>query len=209
MQIINMPSGPLAVNTYLAFDEKSKKGFIVDPGGYDIRLLSKAEEENIDIEYIILTHGHADHIGGVNEYSKKIQNIKVIADKDEQEMLENPDFNMSTSFGMPCSVKADSYIKDGDELQIGNLHLRFLHTPGHSPGGMCIYIPDENVLFSGDTLFCQSIGRTDFPGCSFDALADSIRSKLFVLPDETKVYPGHMGTTDIGYEKGHNPFVHI
>ncbi len=209
MQIINMPSGPLAVNTYLVIDEKNKKGFIVDPGGYDSSLVNKVNEQGADIEYILLTHGHADHIGGVSDYVAEFKNVKVVADKDEEAMLANPNFNMSTSFGVPCSVKADIYVSDGDELEVGDLVLRFLHTPGHSPGGMCIYMPQENVVFSGDTLFCQSIGRTDFPGCSFDALVDSIRSRLFVLPDETDVYPGHMGPTNIGFEKGHNPFVRL
>lgn len=209
MQIFNMPSGPLAVNTYLVIDENTKKGFIVDPGGYDDKLADKIKNENTDIEYIILTHGHADHIGGVNEYVREFSNIKVVADKDEEAMLADPNFNMSTSFGKPCSVKADITVKDGDELKAGDLTLKFLHTPGHSPGGMCIYLPYENVVFSGDTLFCQSIGRTDFPGCSFDQLADSIRTRLFVLPDETDVYPGHMGPTNIGFEKGHNPFVRM
>lgn len=209
MQITNMPSGPLAVNTYLVTDEDTNKGFIVDPGGYDPKLADKINAENIDIEYIILTHGHVDHIGGVNKYREIFENAKVVANKDEEAMLADPAFNMSTSFGNPCSVKADIYVNDGDEIKAGNMTLKFLHTPGHSPGGMCIYIAQENVVFSGDTLFAMSVGRTDFPGCSINALADSIRSKLFTLPDETDVYPGHMGATNIGYEKGHNPFVRM
>ena len=98
-------------------------------------------------------------------------------------------------------------MEDGNELEVGGIEIRFLHTPGHSPGGMCIYIPKENTLFSGDTLFQNSIGRTDFPGCSFKDLAKAIHEKLWTLPDETQVFPGHMGPTSIGYEKGHNPFV--
>ena len=98
---------------------------------------------------------------------------------------------MSDSFGASQTVKADIFVDDGDEMTVGNLKLKFLYTPGHTPGGMCIYIESANILFSGDTLFCQSIGRTDFPGGSFRALADSVHSKLFVLPDETRVLPGH------------------
>ncbi len=207
MKITNMPSGALGVNTYLVEDEKTGKGFIVDPGGYNSALTNKVKEDGIDIVYIILTHGHSDHICGVNRHLEDFPNAKVVADKYEKPMLEDPNVNMSTAFGTPETVKADILVEDGDRLTAGSLELEFLHTPGHSPGGMCIYIPAEKTLFSGDTLFCQSIGRTDFPGCSFSELADSIHKKLFVLPDRTKVYPGHMGATTIGFEKGNNPFV--
>ncbi|MDO4545382.1 MAG: MBL fold metallo-hydrolase [Bacillota bacterium] len=207
MQITNMPSGALGVNTYLAVDENTKKGFIVDPGGYNAALTRKVKNEGIDIEYIILTHGHADHICGVKEQHADFPDAKIVAHADEKQMLEDAGFNMSTAFGMPTTVEADIFVQEGDTLQVGDATLEFFHTPGHSPGGMCIYIESAGALFSGDTLFHQSIGRTDFPGCSFEQLADSIHNKLFVLPDETNVFPGHMGTTSIGYEKGHNPFV--
>ncbi len=207
MKILNIPSGALSVNTYLAIDDGTKKGFIVDPGGYSKALTKAVQDEGADIEYIILTHGHSDHICGVNGHLEDFPNAKVVACAAEKEMLEDDRLNQSMMFGTPCTVKADILVNDGDELKVGNLTLKFFHTPGHTPGGMCIYIASENVLFSGDTLFCQSIGRTDFPGGSFTALADSIHSKLFVLPDETRVLPGHMGYTSIGDEKRGNPFV--
>lgn len=209
MQIITAQSGALYVNTYFVVDEHTKKGFIIDPGGYVPAIAKKINNENIDIQYIILTHGHGDHIGGVTEFLKEFPNIKVVAHKMEREMLEDANFNMSSLFSDPCSVNADIFAEDGDELSVGGLLLKFIHTPGHSPGGMCIYIEKENVLFSGDTLFCQSIGRTDFPGCSLQELLDSIKNKLFVLPDETKVLTGHTGSTEIGFEKRNNPFVHM
>ena len=112
---------------------------------------------------------------------------------------------MSTMMGGAVTLTPDITVNDGDTLQVGNMELKFLHTPGHSPGGMCIVT--GNVVFSGDTLFCASIGRTDFPGCSFNDLAEAIRTKLYVLPDDTQVLPGHMGPTTIGYEKENNPFV--
>lgn len=209
MKITNLPSGALQVNTYLAVDEETNKGFIVDPGGYNPALTKMVKDENIDIEYIILTHGHSDHICGVKEHLEDFPGARVVADKEEEPMLHDVRFNFSAEFGMPYTVDADIYVTDGDEINVGNINLKFFHTPGHSPGGMCIYAEKENVLFSGDTLFRQSIGRTDFPGCSFEALAESIKEKLFVLPDETQVFPGHMGSTQIGFEKRNNPFVRI
>lgn len=205
MKITNLPSGPLAVNTYLVEDEATKKGFIVDPGGYNPQLTKQIEDEGIDIEYIILTHGHSDHIGGVNPHKDKLPGAKVVANQAEVPMLANAQMNMSAMMGGAVTVTPDLTVKDGDTLKVGNMELKFVHTPGHSPGGMCIIT--GNAVFCGDTLFCQSIGRTDFPGCSFNELADSIRNKLYVLPDNTQAFPGHMGPTTIGYEKENNPFV--
>ncbi len=206
MKISNLPSGPLAVNTYLVADEETKSAFIVDPGGYNPKLTAQVEREELKVEYIILTHGHGDHIGGVKDHLREFPEAKVVAHVDEMPMLQDADMNMSTAlFGYPVTIMPDLLVKDGNSLVVGMMILNFLHTPGHSPGGMSIVV--DNVVFSGDTLFYQSIGRTDFPGSSFRELAESIHGKLFKLPDETKVFPGHMGTTKIGYEKEHNPFV--
>lgn len=209
MQITNMPSGALRVNTYLAVDEETGKGIIVDPGGYNKALTNEINQKGIQIEYIVLTHGHSDHICGVNEHKAEFPDAKIVAYKDEAPMLMDPELNQSPAFGMPYRVEADILVNDGDELPLGNLTLKFFHTPGHTPGGMCIYIQEANVLFSGDTLFCQSIGRTDFPGGSFKEISESIKGKLYILPDNTQVFPGHMGETSIGYEKENNPFVQM
>lgn len=207
MRITNLPSGALQANTYLAVDEKTNEGFIVDPGGYNKVLTKEVRDNDVNIKYIILTHGHSDHICGVNEHKAEFPDAKIVAYKDEEAMLENPNLNQSPGFGVPYSTKADILVSDGDELEVGDVTLKFIHTPGHTEGGMCIYVKEAKALFSGDTLFRQSIGRTDFPGGSYKEIMDSIRKKLFLLPDDTNVFPGHMGMTSIGFEKENNPFV--
>lgn len=207
MRITNLPSGALQANTYLAVDEKTNEGFIVDPGGYNKVLTKEVRDNDVNIKYIILTHGHSDHICGVNEHKAEFPDAKIVAYKDEEAMLENPNLNQSPGFGVPYSTKADILVSDGDELKVGDITLKFIHTPGHTEGGMCIYVKEAKALFSGDTLFRQSIGRTDFPGGSYKEIMDSIRKKLFLLPDDTNVFPGHMGMTSIGFEKENNPFV--
>ncbi len=206
MKIKQLPTGTLSVNTYYVLDEASQKGFIVDPGGYDPRLTQEVEKDQVSIVYIILTHGHGDHIGGVEGYMKDFPDAKLVASALEMDLLSDPNVNMSTmTMGQAVSVRPDVAVNDGDTLTVGNMELKFLSTPGHSPGSMCVYT--GNALFSGDTLFQGSIGRTDFPGGSFEELKKGVHEKLFVLPDETAVYPGHMGATTIGYEKANNPFV--
>ena len=207
MRITNLPSGALQANTYLAVDEKTNEGFIVDPGGYNKVLTKEVRNNDVNIKYSNLPHGHSDHICGVNEHKAEFPDAKIVAYKDEEAMLENPNLNQSPGFGVPYSTKADILVSDGDELKVGDVTLKFIHTPGHTEGGMCIYVKEAKALFSGDTLFRQSIGRTDFPGGSYKEIMDSIRKKLFLLPDDTNVFPGHMGTTSIGFEKENNPFV--
>jgi glyoxylase-like metal-dependent hydrolase (beta-lactamase superfamily II) len=206
MKIYRYVTGPLSVNTYLVVDEETNKGFIVDPGGEDIDLLEFVKENNIEIEYIILTHGHGDHICGLESYQKAWPKASLIVHEEEHELLSDSRKNYSTmTCGRPLSFTADHYVQDGEILKAGGLEIKFVFTPGHTPGGMCVYVGDS--LFSGDTLFARSIGRTDFPGSSFAALKKSIEEKLYTLPADTMVYPGHMEPTTIGIEKEQNPFV--
>lgn len=207
MKVHNIPMGYIGTNTYLVCDEDTNKGFMVDPGDYSPKVTEKIKEMGIDLKYILLTHGHADHIMGVTRFKEDFPEVKVVAHREEKAMLNDNGFNMSIQFGYATEFDADIYVEDGDKLQVGNLNLEILFTPGHSPGGMCIHIPREHTVFSGDTLFRQSIGRTDFPGCSFNALSESIHNKLWPLPEETTVFPGHMDPTNIKFEKENNPFV--
>ena len=206
MKIKTFVTGFLQINTYLVYDEDTLEGFIVDIGKYLKDITDFVKKEGIHIKYIIVTHGHDDHTGGVNDQRKDFPDAKVVAHKGDIDWYNDPRLNGSIEIsGKPNTIKIDEYVSDGDTLTVGNMKLDIIHTPGHTPGGICIYAP--NALFSGDTLFSHSIGRTDFTGGSFEDITRSIREKLYKLPDDTKVYPGHMGTTTIGIEKKNNPFV--
>ena len=205
MKILHYVTGPIQVNTYVAYDEETRKAFIVDPGGYDKRITDKIREMDLDPEYIILTHGHSDHIGGVDGIKRDFPGIKLVANKDE-DLLYDARLNDSMAlFGREIVIDPEILVDDFDTLKIGNMELLFISTPGHSKGSMCILV--DKTLFSGDTLFRFSVGRTDFYGGSWPQLEKSIRTKLYTLPDDTVVLPGHMDFTTIGEEKKYNSFV--
>jgi len=205
MILKNLVVGPLAANCYLVGSESSKEGMIIDPGDEAEVILSNVEDLELDIKSIVLTHGHIDHIGALKEV-KEATGAEVAIHTDEAESLQGQP--LSTMFGIsyPAPPPPDRLLKDGDGIDIGDLHFEVLHTPGHSPG--CICLLGEGVLFSGDTLFNYSIGRTDLPGGNYSQLMNSIHTRLMVLPDNTTVYPGHGPDTTIGAERSGNPFLH-
>ena len=206
MLIKTYVGGPLSVNCYLVIDEETKKAFVVDPGGENQPLHQYVAENGLTVEAILLTHGHPDHICGIERFRKTYPDAILVAHQDEESLLGSAEQNHSKMYcGKDITLQADRWVSDHDGIEVGGLSPVFLHTPGHTPGGMCIYVKD--CLFSGDTLFRNSIGRTDFPYGSFPELKKSIHSKLFALPNHTVVYPGHEGTTTIGHEKESNPFV--
>lgn len=169
-------------------------------------MAAKLTEEGVTPKAILLTHGHRDHIGAVPEL-RKHYGIPVYVGAEDQEMLGDADKNLSTGlFGKPMTLQADQLLKDKDQLELAGFSIQVFHTPGHTPGGCCFYFPEEQVLFSGDTLFCGSVGRTDFPGGSSSALVTSVRRLLKELPAETEVYPGHENDTSIEQERCWNPY---
>ena len=156
---------------------------------------------------ILLTHAHFDHIDAVDMIRSEFPDIEVIIGKNDEELMGNPNLNLSMAFmGDPVSVKADKTVNDGEVINLIGIRIECIEVPGHTKGGMCYYMPELSALFDGDTLFHGSVGRSDFPTGDSQLLLDSIRGKLFTLPDETKVFPGHDSETTIGWEKENNMF---
>ena len=187
-------------NCYLCMNTETKEGFIVDPGDDELKISANVSHIEMKPVAILLTHGHFDHIGAV-EKLKKRYDIPVYASEVEDRLLLDNRANLSSMFGEPTMICADKFLRDGENVNIAGFDIKFILTPGHTPGSGCYYIADENVLFSGDTLFHASRGRTDFPGGSEAAIINSIKEKLLKLPGNTDVYPGHMDTTKIDNEK--------
>lgn len=204
MRIETIIVGELSTNCYLAWDEETKRGFVVDPGEQSQKIIQACSRFGVKPEAVLLTHGHFDHIMAAKKIKEHFQ-IPVYAGIHEEELLADSQMNLSGMWAEAFTMKADRLVRDNETFSVAGMEIRVIETPGHTPGGVCYYLENEAVLFAGDTLFCESYGRTDFPGGSMFALIRSLRGKLFVLPDETDVYPGHGEATDIGYEKQHNP----
>ena len=193
----------LHTNCYVIYDENTNNAIVIDPAGNCDKIIEATV--TLNVKYIILTHSHIDHMIALDEF-KNHTNAKLVMHKDELEIYKNSEFNLSGHFKKenPKS-EADILINDGDEITLDSITLKFIHTPGHTKGGMCILA--ENHLFSGDTLFNGSVGRCDFYSGNTNTLLNSIREKLFSLDDNTIVYPGHGEETTIGLEKVNNMFL--
>ena len=180
--------GNLQENTYFVIEEQTKDSIIIDPGAESDRLISIIEKENLNLKCIILTHAHFDHIGACKHIKEKFDCPLAIG-KGEEILLENDENNLSKVYGNSIKLKADKYLEDNDILNFGNLSFKIIQTPGHTPGGICLYFEKEDVIFTGDTLFYGSVGRTDLPFGDFNTLANSLK-KLKNLPDNTTVFQG-------------------
>ncbi len=195
----NMVLGMIMTNCYIAYADVVKEAFIVDPADSADEIQLKITELGVKPVAILLTHGHFDHIGAVDELRDKYK-IKVYVYEDEKDVMTS-DANLASMIGKRMSVEADEYLRDLQTIIIGGEKIQVIHTPGHTKGSCCFYLPDEKVLFSGDTMFCQSFGRTDFPTGSMSQLISSIKNRLLKLDDDVKVYPGHNEETKIGFER--------
>ncbi len=205
IKIGRMVLGVCQTNCYFLYREDSKECIFVDPADQGGNIYKAMTKNGFKIAAVLLTHGHFDHIWGTKELCE-LSGAKLYALDAEKELLKDARKNVSSQAGRAYTTDADIYLKDGDELTIADMTFQVIATPGHTAGGCCYYFKEAGFLVSGDTLFQDSVGRTDFPTGSMGTLVRSIKEKLFVLPDETKVYPGHGDNTTIGHEKKYNPF---
>lgn len=215
LKIGRMVLGTCSTNTYFVYREGSGEAIVVDPADYGQQIHDNLVKNGFSIRGVLLTHGHFDHIWGcgalkeaanVRAAEEGKEPVKVYACEAERELLGNAHQNVSEQAGRACTLEADVYLKDGEEVTIADMTCKVIATPGHTAGGCCYYFEEAGFLISGDTLFQESVGRTDFPTGSMGTLVRSIREKLFELPGTVKVYPGHGDSTTIEHEKKYNPF---
>jgi len=198
-----LPTGMYSSNCYIIGD--NGEGIIIDPGANADEIIKAVGETGLNIKYIVLTHAHIDHICSMEAVRERL-GAKVLVHEADAAALTDPRLNGSALFGLNYSFNsADETLKDGDVLDIGGLRFEIIHTPGHTPGGICVKV--DNSIFTGDTLFRMSIGRTDLGNGDYDQIISSITNRLMTLDEEVVVYPGHGTSSTIGYEKKNNPFI--
>jgi hydroxyacylglutathione hydrolase len=205
--IEQLPLGPIQANCFILACEETKEAVVIDPGDEADKILMALAKKALKVKNIINTHGHFDHVGA-NRRLKEVTGAKLMIHSQDVPLLSQSAAS-AKAWGMRSddSPAPDRVLEEGDIIKFGNLSLKVIHTPGHTRGGISLY--GHGAVFVGDTLFSGSVGRTDFPGGDYDTLIKSIQQKIFGLPEDTKVYPGHMGPTTVGTEKRNNPFCRI
>ena len=198
--------GPVYTNCYFPNNKEPREMIIIGSADCPENVELTVSQMNGKPVAILLTHGHFDHIMAAQAVKEKY-NIPIYACRQEEEMLREPEINMTAHCGRDCSIAPDVFLEDLDVVKIAGFSVQMIHTPGHTKGSCCYYLKDEAVLFSGDTVFYGSVGRTDFPGGSTAQIVQSLHKLVDSLPEETEVFPGHDVSTSIGYEKRYNPFV--
>lgn len=198
--------GAYATNCYTVANSDTREAIIIDPADRADYLVRMYENQNLKPVAVLLTHGHFDHIGALSGVRKAYPDIRVYAGSAEAEVLGDVKLNLSAMFGSPTQTAADIYVEDGETIKLLGTDIRCISVPGHTVGGICYYFAEEKLLFSGDTLFYGSIGRSDFPTGDGHALLENIEKKLLILPPDVTVYPGHNDRTSIKKEKEHNPY---
>ena len=194
---------PIENNNYLLVDEESKEAVLIDCSSMDENILIELKKQGATLKYVLLTHGHFDHIGGLNDLPKE---VKVLMHKNDMEWINEVNTYLPM-IGMPSMEipKIDEFIEDNQIIKLGNIEIKVIHTPGHTQGGVCFYI--NGHLFSGDTIFRESVGRCDLPGGNFNQIVESIEQRIFTLPSETVIHPGHGRETTVGWEKENNSYM--
>ena len=206
IKIGRMMLGVCQTNCYFVYREGSSKVIFIDPADYGDQIFKAMKDNGFEVAAILLTHGHFDHIWGCSRL-RQLTSAPVYAYEGEEDVLLSSDLNVSAGAGRSCTVKANTLLKDGEEVTIEDITFKLIATPGHTQGSCCYYFEEANMLISGDTLFEESVGRTDLPTGSMSTLVRSVKDKLFELPDDVVVYPGHGDSTTIGHEKKYNPFI--
>lgn len=205
LEIKRLVVGSLEVNCYIAYDPGTGEAMVVDPGDESAEIMDRIRESELTVRYLVCTHGHFDHVGAIPQLSRST-GAKVAIHREEKPVyLSAKDFGRMWGFEIDELPEPDLLLAEGDHIRVGELKFDVLHTPGHSPGGICLY--GEKVLFSGDTIFAGSVGRTDFPGGSAEMLRQSFR-RILNLPGETRIYPGHGPSSTVETERRENFFIH-
>ena len=206
VRIKQMVVGPIGTNCYIVNREGSREAVVVDPGASGDRIADGMKKEGLIPVAVLLTHGHFDHYEGVPELTAALGGKVYILDK-EMELIKDPSLNGSQGMmGRGTAIEPECTLKDGEVLSAAGMDFKVMHTPGHTSGGCCYYLEDEKILFAGDTIFMESIGRTDLPTGNMSQILESVRDRILKLPDDVRILPGHGPITDVAYERQNNPY---